>query len=53
MDIRRGLKEYPLASLSTEIIYSQISYYSESKMSRGCKDLTRPTPMIYILRSQN
>ena len=29
--IRRGLKEYPLASVSNGVIYSLISYYSESK----------------------
>ena len=29
--IRRGQKKYPLASVSNGIIYSPISYYSESK----------------------
>ena len=29
--IRRGQKEYPLASVSHGVIYSQISYYSELK----------------------
>ena len=29
--IRRGQKEYPLASVSNGVIYSLISYYSESK----------------------
>ena len=29
--IRRGQKEYPLASVSNGIIYSLINYYSESK----------------------
>ena len=29
--IRRGQKEYPLASVSIGIIFSLISYYSESK----------------------
>ena len=29
--IRRGQKEYPLASVSNGIIYFLISYYSESK----------------------
>ena len=29
--IRRGQKEYPFASVSNGIIYSLISYYSESK----------------------
>ena len=29
--IRRGQKEYPLASVSHGVIYSLISYYSESK----------------------
>ena len=29
--IRRGQKEYRLASVSNGIIYSPISYYSESK----------------------
>ena len=29
--IRRGQKEYPFASASNGIIYSLISYYSESK----------------------
>ena len=29
--IRRGQKEYPFASVSHEVIYSLISYYSESK----------------------
>ena len=31
IDIRRGQKEYPLASVSNGVIYSLISYYSESK----------------------
>ena len=31
IDIRRGQKEYPLASVSNGVIYSPISYYSESK----------------------
>ena len=31
--IRRGQKEYPLASVSNGIIYSLINYYSESKES--------------------
>ena len=30
-DIRRGQKEYPLASFSNEVIYVLITYYSESK----------------------
>ena len=29
--IRRGQKEYPLASVSHGVMYSLISYYSESK----------------------
>ena len=29
--IRRGQKEYPLVSVSHGVIYSLISYYSESK----------------------
>ena len=29
--IRRGQKEYPLASVSHGVIYSLISYYSESE----------------------
>ena len=29
--IRRGQKEYPLASVSHRVIYSLTSYYSESK----------------------
>ena len=31
MDIRRGQKEYPLASVSNGVIYLIISYYNESK----------------------
>ena len=31
MGIRRGQKEYPPASVSHGVIYSVISYYSESK----------------------
>ena len=31
IDIRRGQKEYPLASVSNGVIYFLISYYSESK----------------------
>ena len=31
IDIRRGQKEYPLASFSNEVIYVLITYYSESK----------------------
>ena len=31
LGIRRGWKEYPLASVSHGVIYSLISYYSESK----------------------
>ena len=30
-DIRRGQKEYPLASVSNGVIYFLITYYSESK----------------------
>ena len=29
--IRRGQKEYPLASVSNGVIYSPVSYYTESK----------------------
>ena len=29
--IRRGKKEYPLASVSNGVIYFPISYYNESK----------------------
>ena len=32
-DIRRGQKEYPLASVSNGVIYLLISYYNESKES--------------------
>jgi len=64
-DIRRGQKEYPLASVSNGVIYRLISYSVSvqslspvwlfalqwiKRMSGGCKDLTRPTPIIYILR---
>ena len=35
--IRRGQKEHPLASVSNGIIYSLISYYSESKESLEVK----------------
>ena len=31
IDIRRGKKEYPLTSVRNGVIYSLISYYSESK----------------------
>ena len=31
IDIRRGQKEYPLASVSNGVIYLLISYYNESK----------------------
>ena len=31
IDIRRGQKEYPLASVSNGVVYSLISYYGESK----------------------
>ena len=31
MGIRRGQKEYPLASVSHGVTYSLISYYSDSK----------------------
>ena len=31
IDIRRGQKEYLLASVTNGIIYSLISYYNESK----------------------
>ena len=31
MDIRRGQKECPLASVSNRVIYFLITYYSESK----------------------
>ena len=27
--------------------------HSDKRMPQGCKDLTRPTPMIYILRYQD
>ena len=41
IDIRRGQKEYPLASLSNGTIYSQISYYSESK---ECLEVVKTSP---------
>ena len=44
--IRSGQKEYPLASVNNEVIYSPMN----PRMSAGCKDLIRPTPIIYILR---
>ena len=31
IDIRRGQKEYPVASVNNGVIYSPISYYKESK----------------------
>ena len=31
IDIKRGQKEYPLASVSNGVIYLLISYYNESK----------------------
>ena len=31
IDIRRGVESAPLASVSKEVIYFLISYYSESK----------------------
>ena len=31
IDIRKGQTEYPLASISNEVIHSQISYYSKTK----------------------
>ena len=31
IDIRKGQKEYPLASVSNGVIYLLISYYNESK----------------------
>ena len=46
--IRRGQKEYLLVSVNNEVIYSPVN--QKKKMSGGCKDLTRPTPIIYILR---
>ena len=46
IDIRRGQKEYSLASVINGVIYSPII----QRMSEGCKDLTRPTPIIYILK---
>ena len=30
IDIRRGQKEYPLASVSNEVIYLLITYYNDS-----------------------
>ena len=46
IDIRRGQKECPLASISNGVIYSPISYYSESK---ECPEVAkRPTPTIHI-----
>ena len=44
-DIRRGQKEYPLASVSNGVIYLLISYYNESK---ECLKFVRPTFTIYI-----
>ena len=49
-DIRRGQKEYPLASVSNGVIYLLISYYNESKECLKFREkFTRPTPTIYIL----
>ena len=31
IDMRRGQKEYPFAGVSNRVIYSLVSYYSESK----------------------
>ena len=38
---QKGVEEYPLASLSTGIIYSQISYYSKSK---ECLEVVKISP---------
>ena len=51
--IRRGQKEYPLPSVSNGVIYlfvfKQLLKWIK-RMSGGCKDLTRPTPIIYIFK---
>ena len=44
--IRRGQKNTPLLVLAMELYTLQ----RIQRMSAGCKDLTRPTPIIYILR---
>ena len=44
IDIRRGQKEYPLASVSHGVIYSLISYYSESK---ECLEVVKTS--LYLL----
>ena len=41
IDIRRGQKEYPLASVSNKVIYLLISYYNESK---GCLKFVKILP---------
>ena len=39
--IRRGQKEYPLASIIHGVIHSQIGYYSESK---ECLEVVKTSP---------
>ena len=49
-DIRRGTESASTPSLSKGVIYFLIGYYNKSKECQDCKDLTRPIPIIYILR---
>ena len=47
MDIIRGQKEYPLASVRNEVIYLLISYYNESKEClKFVKILPDPLPQF-------
>ena len=47
IDIRRGQKEYPLASVSNGVLYSPISYYNESKEClKFVKILPDPLPQF-------
>ena len=49
IDIRRGQKDYLLASVSNGVIYLLISYYNESKECLNSENFIKPTPAIYIL----
>ena len=47
IDIRKGQKEYPLASISNGVIYLLISYYNESKEClKFVKILPDPLPQF-------
>jgi len=51
IDIRRGTCSAPIAGVGKGVIYFfKLVITINQKNVSGCKDLTRPTPIIYIVK---